>query len=39
MDEATTPAFDCLDKFPTEIRDIIFGHMIQNTIESHIKTA
>lgn len=35
MDTTTTPKFDYLDKFPREIRDIIFGYMVQNTIESY----
>jgi hypothetical protein len=37
MSGDTPPTFGLLDRFPTEIRDIIFGYMIQNTIESHIK--
>jgi hypothetical protein len=37
MDENTPPTFGLLDRFPTEIRDIIFGYMIQSTIESHIR--
>jgi hypothetical protein len=35
MSENTPPTFDFLDKFPTEIRDMIFEYMIQNTIESY----
>jgi hypothetical protein len=33
MSENTPPAFGLLDKFPTEIRSMIFGHMIQDTIQ------
>jgi hypothetical protein len=35
MSENTSPTFDFLDKFPTEIRDMIFGYMVHNAIESH----
>jgi len=31
------PTFDRLGNFPTEIRRIIFGYMIRNTIKSHLK--
>ena len=37
MDVATTPKFDYLDKFPREIRDIVFGYMVQDTIASHLR--
>jgi hypothetical protein len=37
MSENTPPTFDSLHKFPTEIRSMIFGYMIQNYIESQIE--
>jgi hypothetical protein len=37
MSENTPPTFDFLDEYPNEIRSMIFGYMIQNTIESQIE--
>jgi hypothetical protein len=35
MNPAASPTFRGLDELPTEVRDMIFGYMIENTIESH----
>ncbi|CAD0096964.1 unnamed protein product [Aureobasidium mustum] len=37
MSADTPPVFDYLDKLPREIRDMIFGYMILNSIRSYVR--